>query len=150
MGLTATMVWGRGVDCHQFAPDRRSEVRRLEDGSAAAPLVLHVGRLAVEKDPETLIAAFRAAHAILGPEAGFIVAGDGPKGAQVREALPFAHHSGFLSRGALADLYADADLFVFPSATDRHRDLRAGGTRSYGLRPSCHWVGRRRREGKHH
>lgn len=118
MGLSRAMVWGRGVDCHQFSPERRSELRRLGLGPPGVPLVLHVGRLAVEKDPETLIAAFRAAHAILGPEAGFIVAGDGPKAAMVREALPFAHHLGFLARNVVADLYSDADLFVFPSATE--------------------------------
>ena len=31
---------------------------------------------------------------------------------------PFAIHRGFLGRPALADLYADADLFVFPSRTE--------------------------------
>src|SRR5690606_19664223 len=48
----------------------------------------------------------------------FQVAGDGPKAAEVRAALPFAAHAGFLPRGSLADLYADADLFVFPSPTE--------------------------------
>jgi glycosyltransferase involved in cell wall biosynthesis len=80
--------------------------------------VLHVGRLAVEKDTDTLVAAFRRAHELLGPEASFCVAGDGPRGADVRERLPFASHLGFLDRQTLANLYADADLFVFPSPTE--------------------------------
>ena len=36
----------------------------------------------------------------------------------MRRELPFARHFGFLDRDVLADLYADADLFVFPSATE--------------------------------
>ena len=32
--------------------------------------------------------------------------------------LPFARHLGFLDRKALPDLYADADIFVFPSPTE--------------------------------
>jgi glycosyltransferase involved in cell wall biosynthesis len=48
----------------------------------------------------------------------FCVAGAGPEAEAVRQALPFARHLGFLSRDKLADLYADADLFVFPSSTE--------------------------------
>ena len=36
----------------------------------------------------------------------------------VRAALPFATHYGFIDRLRLADLYADSDLFVFPSPTE--------------------------------
>jgi len=81
-------------------------------------LVLHVGRLAVEKGVDTLVTAFDAARARLGDRAVFCVAGDGPRAAWVRSALPWARHEGFLGRPALADLYADADVFVFPSATE--------------------------------
>jgi phosphatidylinositol alpha 1,6-mannosyltransferase len=81
-------------------------------------LVLHVGRLAVEKDVDTLVAAFRLARERLGEAAAFCVAGDGPRAPAVRAALPFARHLGFLDRETLADLYADADLFVFPSQTE--------------------------------
>ena len=118
MGLTQAVVWGRGVDTALFSPVRRSEARRAAMGSGEGPVVLHVSRLAVEKDVDTLVAAFRAVHAALGEEARFVVAGDGPRAAEVRTALPFAIHRGFLRRGDVADLYADADLFVFPSPTE--------------------------------
>jgi len=116
--LPRATVWGRGVDTRRFMPERRSEDRRRLLGPMDGPIVLHVGRLAVEKDPDTLIATFRTAYAALGAGARFVVAGDGPQGARVREALPFARHLGFLTREVLADLYADADLFVFPSPTE--------------------------------
>jgi glycosyltransferase involved in cell wall biosynthesis len=80
--------------------------------------VLHVGRLAVEKDPDVLVDAFRRAHDEVSGAALFFVAGDGPRAPALRRALPFARHFGFLARDVLADLYADADLFVFPSATE--------------------------------
>jgi glycosyltransferase involved in cell wall biosynthesis len=119
LGLPQAVVWGRGVDATLFSPSRRSEARRTAMGASdGRPVVLHVSRLAVEKDIDTLVAAFRAAHAALDGQAVFVVAGDGPKAAEVREALPFAVHRGFLPRTDVADLYADSDLFVFPSPTE--------------------------------
>jgi len=114
LGLERVEVWGRGVDTRRFRPARRT---RGQSGGEPA-LVLHVGRLAVEKDVATLVGAFRAAHTRLGDRVQFVVAGDGPRAAWVREGLPFARHFGFLDRDRLADLYADADLFVFPSPTE--------------------------------
>lgn len=118
LGLPHAVVWGRGVESDRFTPTRRSPARREALGAADRVIVLHVGRLAVEKDPDVLVEAFRLAHEIVGAEALFCVAGDGPRAPALRRALPFARHFGFLARDVLADLYADADLFVFPSATE--------------------------------
>jgi glycosyltransferase involved in cell wall biosynthesis len=118
LGLPQATVWGRGVDTALFSPARRSAARREAMGAAERPVVLHVSRLAVEKDIDTLVAAFRAARDALGEAAVFVIAGDGPKAAEVRAALPFALHRGFLPRAEVADLYADSDLFVFPSPTE--------------------------------
>ncbi len=119
LGVSGAVTWGRGVDIDQFRPARRDATRRAGLGcDGDRPLVLHVSRLAVEKDVETLVATMQMAHARFGDRVRFAVAGDGPKAGWVRQQLPFAAHFGFLSRGALADLYADADLFVFPSPTE--------------------------------
>jgi glycosyltransferase involved in cell wall biosynthesis len=118
MGIPNAVVWGRGVDTHWFRPGRRSDTRRAALGAEHRSLVLHVGRLAVEKDVGTLVASFALARERLGDRAVFCVAGDGPRAAAVRASLPFARHLGFLDRDTLADLYADADLFVFPSPTE--------------------------------
>ena len=118
LGVPAPVVWGRGVDTSWFHPNRRSSIRRQERGGDHKVHVLHVGRLAVEKDVDTLVASFQQAKAALGDQAVFCVAGDGPRVNMVREALPFARHYGFLNRVEVADLYADADLFVFPSPTE--------------------------------
>jgi len=118
LGLAQTVVWGRGVETERFTPARRSAARRAALGAADRVIVLHVGRLAVEKDPDVLVDAYRRAHEAVGEKALFCVAGDGPRAPALRRALPFARHFGFLARDVLADLYADADLFVFPSATE--------------------------------
>ncbi len=118
LGLARSTVWGRAVDCRLFQPARRDDVRRrplVPDGST---LVLHVGRIAVEKDVGTLVGGFLRVRAMLGERAAFCVAGDGPEAERVRRALPFATHLGFLGRDRLADLYADADLFVLTSPTE--------------------------------
>lgn len=118
LGLSRAVLWGRGVESERFTPTRRSVARRAALGAADRVIVLHVGRLAVEKDPDVLVDAFQRAHAAVGQQALFCVAGDGPRGPALRRALPFARHFGFLAREVLADLYADADLFVFPSPTE--------------------------------
>lgn len=118
LGIPRPVVWGRSVDSRRFHPGLRTAVGREATGTADRVVVLHVGRLAVEKDVDTLIGAFTGAHAVLGSAAEFCVAGDGPEGPRVRQALPFARHLGFLSRPELALLYANADLFVFPSPTE--------------------------------
>jgi glycosyltransferase involved in cell wall biosynthesis len=117
-GLARATVWGRGVDTALFRPERRSLARRAMMGAEGKVLVLHVGRIAVEKDVDTLVTAFEQARAVLGSRAVFCIAGDGPRAAWVRGATPWARHLGFIDRQTLADLYADADIFVFPSPTE--------------------------------
>ena len=118
LGVARTQVWGRSVDAAAFTPSHRSNDFREELGARDRFVVLHVGRLAREKGLDTLIASFRLAHESLGSRAAFWVAGDGPDAPVVRAALPFARHLGFIARPLLARLYANADLFVFPSATE--------------------------------
>jgi glycosyltransferase involved in cell wall biosynthesis len=118
-GLTQATVWGRGVDATFFRPDRRDVAWRREVGAAGrVPIVLHVGRLAAEKNLDVLVAAWVGARRALGDAAVFVVAGDGPRAARVRRALPWARHLGFLERRRLAALYASADLCVLPSASE--------------------------------
>jgi phosphatidylinositol alpha 1,6-mannosyltransferase len=117
-GIQRATVWGRSVDARLFHPGRRSQACRRDLGFDDRTAVLHVGRLAVEKDLNTVVESFRQARGMLGDTARFCVAGDGPEAGMIREALPFATHFGFLDRQRLADLYANADLFVFPSATE--------------------------------
>jgi glycosyltransferase involved in cell wall biosynthesis len=118
-GLERTAVWGRGVDPHFFHPRRRDAGwRRRLAGAADGVIVLHVGRLAHEKNLGVLIAAWRLAHAALGDRATFVIAGEGPEARRIQTELPFARLLGFLPREDLATLYASADVCVFPSHTE--------------------------------
>jgi glycosyltransferase involved in cell wall biosynthesis len=118
-GLTRVVVWGRGVDVRQFRPDLdRTHWRHRAGVAPDATMVLHVGRLAPEKNLDTLAGAWTLARAALRGRAVFVVAGDGPWGPVLDARMPWVRRLGFLDRDALALLYAAADLCVLPSATE--------------------------------
>jgi glycosyltransferase involved in cell wall biosynthesis len=118
-GIRQAVVWGRGVDTEHFHPDRDGSVWRRRLGiDPATVLVIHVGRLAPEKNLDVLADAWAIARASLGGRAAFVVAGEGPVGAHLDRDMPWARRLGFVDREDLADLYAAADLCVLPSATE--------------------------------
>lgn len=118
-GLRHAVVWGRGVDTRHFRPDRRTVGwRRWLAGSDDAVIVVHVGRLAAEKNLGVLVDAWNRARRCLGPRASFVIAGGGPEAAAIAARAPFARQLGFLDRDSLAGLYASADLCVLPSRTE--------------------------------
>ena len=118
-GFKCARVWGRGVDSRQFHPARRDAGwRRWLAGADDSAIVLHVGRLAPEKNLGILIAAWRLARERLGQRATFVIAGEGPLAARLVAELPFVRQLGFLPRASLATLYASCDLCVLPSHTE--------------------------------
>jgi glycosyltransferase involved in cell wall biosynthesis len=106
-GLAHTRLWSRGVDLTQFrsalpAPEVYADLPR--------PILLNVGRVAVEKNIEAFLDA---------PAPGSkVVVGDGPALEDLKARYPHVLFTGALSGEALARAYAGADLFVFPSRTD--------------------------------
>lgn len=118
-GIGQPVVWGRGVDTTQFHPGRRSAGwRRWLAGADDTAIVLHVGRLAPEKNLDVLAESWAAAHERLGQRAAFVLAGEGPETRRLLTRLPWVHQLGFLDRGKLADVYASADICVLPSRTE--------------------------------
>jgi len=118
-------VWGRGVDTARFDPARRADARRAAWGAGDGDVVaLYVGRLAREKDVALALDACAAAEARLAgdvraPRLRLVVVGDGPDEAALRARAPAGTvFAGRLEGDALAEAYASADLFVFPSRTD--------------------------------
>lgn len=117
-GIKDVVVLGRGVDTELFSPARRNAALRATWGAdEKTPVAIYVGRVAAEKNLPLLMkafAAFREKH----PKAPCVVVGDGPR----LKALQ-AEHPEFLYLGAktgtdLADCYASADVFVFPSTSE--------------------------------
>lgn len=118
-GIGHAAIWGRGIDTDRFHHTKRSSaLRRLIGAGDDDVLVLHVGRLAAEKNLGVLADAFQAAHEALGPRARFVIAGEGPERDELVTRLPFAVFMGFLDIERLAALYASADLCVLTSRTE--------------------------------
>ncbi|HSN32818.1 MAG TPA: glycosyltransferase, partial [Ideonella sp.] len=82
-----------------------------------APVALYVGRLAAEKSVALALAAFDALAPLL-PGARMVVVGDGPLRARLEAAYPHVRFVGVQRGAALAEHYASADLFLFPSRSE--------------------------------
>jgi glycosyltransferase involved in cell wall biosynthesis len=118
-GIGRPVVWGRGVDTAHFHPGRRSAGwRRWLAGGDDTAIVLHVGRLAPEKNIDVLADAWIAARQHVGQRATFVLAGDGPEARRLLAQLPWVRQLGFLDRETLAEVYASADICVLPSKTE--------------------------------
>jgi len=112
-------VWGRGVDTEHFQPARRSAGwRRWLAGGDDTAIVLHVGRLAAEKNIDVLAEAWSAARERVGQRATFVLAGEGPEARRLLARLPWVRQLGFLERDRLAEVYASSDICVLPSRTE--------------------------------
>ena len=121
LGAKDVEVWGRGVDAELFHPRRRSAVLRAELGVGDGFVFLYVGRLAPEKRADHILEAFRlAADALPAGRVRLVMAGTGPREAELRAAAPDGvTFLGFLDRQTrLPDLYASCDAFVFASVTE--------------------------------
>ncbi|GAB2644442.1 glycosyltransferase [Nocardia goodfellowii] len=113
-----------GVDLDLFSPHRRDGRLRANLGVPGHPLLVHCGRLSVEKRVDRSIEAVGELRRS-GTEVRLIVAGDGPR----REALerrartvpalsggrPAVHFTGFITdRAMVAKLLATADISLAP------------------------------------
>jgi glycosyltransferase involved in cell wall biosynthesis/predicted metal-dependent phosphoesterase TrpH len=115
LGMPSARVlrWDRGVDTARFDPALRDEA--LLPGPIN---VLYSGRITREKGAELLADAFLLAREHE-PRLHLVLAGGGPEQEHVRGRLgEHASFLGWLQGDALARVYASADVFVFPSATD--------------------------------
>jgi len=108
----------RGLDTRMFHPSRRDarfwQVRGLRDDEVG---MLFVGRISKEKNLDTLVASTRRLAEWKVPVRPLVV-GDGPYLAEMKRLLPDALFTGYLRGEELANAYASADFFVFPSTTD--------------------------------
>lgn len=117
-GYPGLDLWSRGVDTKLYSPVKRKGNWRKQFG-ADKFLCLYAGRLSFEKGLDVYLEAIRQANGVCGKEMLFLFAGDGP----YREILENCgienvKLTGFVRGELLAELYADCDLFVFPSGTE--------------------------------
>jgi glycosyltransferase involved in cell wall biosynthesis len=106
-GIKRVQLWSRGVDLDLFRPD-------VEPHPVLAnlprPVLLYVGRIAVEKNVQAFLDSRHIGSKVL--------VGDGPDLTRLQRLYPDACFLGALHGKALAAAYAGADVFVFPSRTD--------------------------------
>lgn len=124
-GYRKLSVVSRGVDTWLFNPARRDDALRASWGAGPDDLVAaYVGRLAPEKNLHQVLAAFAAIRQVR-PEARLVFVGDGPMAKSLAERHP-EHIFAGLRRGTdLAEHYASADLFLFPSLTETFGNVTA-------------------------
>lgn len=96
--------WSRGVNLSIFRPRPKVET------SYARPILLYVGRVSHEKGIDDFLR--------LKSTGTKLVVGDGPARAELERKHQDAVFLGYRKGEALGEVYASADLFVFPSRTD--------------------------------
>ena len=102
-GFRNVVLCSRGVDTSLFHP-------RTTDLCLPVPVFLSVGRVAVEKNLEAFLE--------LDLPGTKLVVGDGPDRSALERRFPDAVFLGARHGEELAEIYAAADVFVFPSKTD--------------------------------
>lgn len=105
-GFGHILPWSRGVDTKMFRP------RTGGNGARGEPVFLFVGRVAVEKNIEAFLT--------LDLPGRKMVVGDGPQLSVLRARFPDVVFTGPKQGRELAQCYAAADVFVFPSLTDTY------------------------------
>jgi glycosyltransferase involved in cell wall biosynthesis len=107
-GFGNIRFWSRGVDLDLFRPRPTELPPQLRN--LPRPIHLYVGRLAVEKNIEAFLS--------LDLPGSKLVVGDGPQRGQLERRYPQTIFVGSKQGEELAQHYAAADVFVFPSLTD--------------------------------
>ncbi|MBA0844951.1 hypothetical protein Goarm_022429 [Gossypium armourianum] len=110
-------LWNKGVDSESFHPRYCShEMRlRLSNGEPEKPLIIHVGRVGVEKSLDFLKSVMDRL-----PEARIAFIGDGPYREELEKlftGMP-AVFTGMLQGEELSEAYASGDVFVMPSESE--------------------------------
>lgn len=112
-------IWSRGVDCSLFHPGYNKEAFRKKYNITAPYILSYVGRIAPEKDINTLRTLIQTTIKERENDIHWLIAGDGPLAEELREAVPSAvTFTGYLQGEQLAEAYACSDMMVFPSATE--------------------------------
>ena len=117
-GFQRVRVVARGVDSQLFDPARRRQKLRDRWGIPEGGLaVIYLGRIAAEKNLELAIKAFRKIRERRA-DARFVWVGTGPVAARLAREHPDFVFVGLRLGEDLAEHFASADLFLFPSLTE--------------------------------
>ncbi len=119
LGIRRVRLWPKAVDTERYQPENFSPTMRfrLSGGHPDAPLMIYVGRLSHEKRLDWLYAPVTQLE---GDGVRLAFVGSGPAEAYLRERFAGTNTAfmGYLSGDELAQAYASADAFAFPSDTE--------------------------------
>lgn len=108
-GFKNLKAWTHGVDLSLFEyRDTAETCKQL--GPCNGPAFLYVGRVSYEKNIEAFLEL-----ALAGTK---VVCGVGPREASLKARFPHVRWLGLLERSELQEVYAAADVFVFPSRSE--------------------------------
>lgn len=108
-GFRQLRAWTHGVDTRLFSlTDPPARYAPL--GPLAHPVSLFVGRISYEKNIDAFLR--------MDVPGSKVVCGVGPLASALRQRYPNVHWLGVLPRHELAQVYAAADVFVFPSRSE--------------------------------
>lgn len=124
-GYRRLSVVARGVDTRLFNPGQRSTTLRTNWGAKGDDLVvLHVGRLAPEKNLDMVLRAFDTVRSVRA-DARLVFVGDGPTRRMLEARYPQHVFAGMRIGEDLAAHYASGDVFPFPSLTETYGNVTA-------------------------
>jgi glycosyltransferase involved in cell wall biosynthesis len=117
-GFRKLSILSRGVDNRRFTPQNRcEELRRSWGANPETTVVLHVGRLAPEKNYPLLLEAYgRMRKANAGCR--FVFVGQGPLLSALREGQPDCVFAGAVPHEELGRYYASADVYIHASQSE--------------------------------
>jgi glycosyltransferase involved in cell wall biosynthesis len=113
-------ILSRGVDTDRFTPTRRDPSVWKQYGLNGVKKLLYVGRISKEKNLDALLDSYEALREE-GVGVELAIVGDGPYTKHLKERTQDTSgvtFTGYVGGEELPKLFASADLFVFPSATD--------------------------------
>lgn len=119
-GLPPDDIIEPGIDLQHFSPGDRAEARRRVNLPTDVPIVLYVGRLAPDKNVESLMTAFARLRSRT-PQPHLLVIGDGPLRPKLHElSTELGIHAmttflSFVPHQDLPSYYRAADVMVVPS-----------------------------------
>lgn len=123
MGFLHPLRLPRAVDGALFNPSRRDAGLRASWGLGTEDLaVIHLGRIAPEKNLGLAVRAFREIQRRC-PTARFVWVGDGPAREQLQKDNPDFVYCGVQRDEALARHFASSDLFLFPSRSETYGNV---------------------------
>ena len=118
LGYNDLHLMGRGVDAELFHPSKRSLDRRAEWGAESnTPVALFASRISPEKNLTLLSQAFKKMQQ-LNPDTRCVIVGDGPSFNRFKRENRNVICYRFKHGEELAEIYASADIMVFPSLTE--------------------------------